>query len=93
MLVSMDMSISREDFVRLLPVALGMSPFDEKDGLFTGRDGLQHWKLQLIQLEDHRLGSVVLPRHRIELSFEGYAEDEIAAFLARFHRGFQRGGG
>jgi hypothetical protein len=89
----MDMSISREDFVRLLPVALGLSPYEEKDGLFTGRDGLRHWKLQLTPLADHRLGRMVLPRHRIEFSFEGYGEDEIAAFMARFQRGFQRGGG
>jgi hypothetical protein len=36
---------------------------------------------------------VALPCHQVELRFEGHAEAEVAEFMARFHRGFQRGGG
>ena len=92
-MVSMDMSISREDFVRLLPIALGRSPFEEQDNFFTGQDGLRHWEIRLIPLADQCLGSVVLPCHRVEIQFDGYPDEAAEAFMARFHRGFQRGGG
>ena len=49
--------------------------------------------MRLLPLADRRLGSVVLPRHRVEISLDGYSEEEARAFMARFHRGFQRGGG
>jgi hypothetical protein len=92
MRLSVDMSISREEFLRMLPAAVGPHVL-QQDGEISGNAGQRHWTIRLVPLADHRLGSVVLPRHRIELSFEGYAEVEIAAFMARFHRGFQRGGG
>jgi len=87
------MSISREEFLRLLPVAVGQSPFTEEVGVFSGRDGSRRWLIRFLPIADHRLGSVVLPRHRIDITFEGHSDREAEAFLARFHRGFQRGGG
>ena len=89
----MDMSISREEFLRLLPGAVGACPLEEEDGVFSGRDGLQRWTVRIIPLADHRLGSVVLPSHRIEIQLEGYSDEAADGFLARFQRGYQRGGG
>jgi hypothetical protein len=91
--LSLDMSISREDFLRLLPMAVGQAFVDEVEGQFTGSEGPCNWTLHLLPLDQRRLGSVVLPRHQVELRLEGYSEAEAAAFLARFQRGFQRGGG
>ena len=91
--LSLDMSISREDFLRLLPAAVGQAAFEELDGQFSGREGPRSWTLRLWPLAPRRLGSVVLPRHQVELRLEGYSEAEATAFLARFQRGFQRGGG
>ena len=93
MAASLDMSISREEFLRLLPAAVGACPFEEEDDIFTGIDGQRRWTVRLIPLADHRLGSVVLPRHRIEIHFDGYPDEAAKAFMVRFHRGFQRGGG
>ena len=89
----MEMSISREEFLRLLPVAMGRSPITEEAGVFIGSDGSRRWLVGFRPIADHRLGSVILPRHRIEITFEGYSDQAVIAFLARFHRGFQRGGG
>lgn len=89
----LEMSISRQDFLRLLPGAVGEPALHETDGTFSGSDGARRWTVRLSPLPVRRLGSFALERHRIELRLEGYREAEEAAFLAKFHRGFQRGGG
>jgi len=91
--LSLEMTISREDFLRLLPEAVGLVPRAGADGVFRHAEGARRWSLALLPLEPLRLGRLSLVRHRVELTFEGHAEAEVAAFMARFHRGFQRGGG
>lgn len=87
------MSISREEFLRLLPGAVGSVMAAREDGTFRGTDGPRSWSLRLVPLGHLSLGSMKLARHRIELQLKGYSEVEAEAFLARFQRGFQRGGG
>jgi len=91
--LSLEMSLTREDFLRLLPGAVGLAEVAEQEGVFGASMGGRQWTMRLWPLPDRRLGSVVLPRHRVDISLVGYTEEEAAAFLARFHRGFQRGGG
>jgi hypothetical protein len=92
--LSLDMTLSREEFLRLLPGAVGLAAVPDTGGdRFTGCVDGRRWTLCLVPQPDLRLGSVVLPRHRAEIRLEGFSEEEAAAFLARFHRGFQRGGG
>ena len=88
---SLEMSLLREEFFRLLPAAV---PSWEVDGDTVrwserGRGGT----IRLIQIEDRRLGSVVVPRHRVEIALEEFEEEEGEAFMARFLRAFLRGGG
>lgn len=87
------MTISREDFLRLLPEAVGLTPQAGADGVFRHAEGTRCWSLELQPLELLRLGRLSLVRHRVELTFEGHTDAQVAAFMARFHRGFQRGGG
>ncbi|WP_243294043.1 hypothetical protein [Geothrix mesophila] len=90
--LELEMAISREEFLRLLPGAVG--PFAEgEDGLFRGADGAGRWTIRLVTLADLRLGSVVLPRHRVEVRLSGCPAEAAEAFLARLLRGFMRGGG
>ena len=89
---SLEMSLSREEFFRLLPSAVG-SHHVGKDGVVSGSDGPRCWTIHLLPLSDGRLGRVALPRHQIEISFDGHTDEEVETFMARFHRGFQRGGG
>ena len=93
MRLSLDMSISRGEFLRLLPSAVGIAVTEDANGVFRGGDEQSHWTIRIHPLEDLCLGSVALPRHRMDLSLEGYSKEEATAFLARFQRGFQRGGG
>jgi len=89
---TLDMSLSREEFFRLLPAAVGAHGLRE-DGAAWGSEGIRSWTIRLRPLGDLRLGRVVLPRHQVEITLEGYDQEEAGAFLARFHRAFQRGGG
>ena len=90
---SLEMTLTRADFLRLLPGAVGRGPVQEAGDSFSGGEGSRSWTLRLVPLEDRRLGSVSLPRHRVELHLEGHTEAEAQAFLTRFLLGFQRGGG
>jgi hypothetical protein len=88
---SFEMSIDREDFLRLLPSAVG--PFDLDGQVARSSDGARAWTILLVPMTDRRLGSVAIPRHRVEITLEGYSEAEAKAFIERFERGFLRGGG
>jgi len=88
---SAEMSLSREEFFRLLQAAVG--PFEASGNAIRGNAGTCRWSIGLARLADHRVGSVVVPRHRVDLVIEGCAEAEAEAFMERFRRGFLRGGG
>ena len=88
---SLEMSLSREEFFRLLPTAVG--PFVVDGDTVRRSGGDRNWTIRLVPLTDHRTGAVVVPRHRVEIILEGCSEAEAAAFMEGFHRGFLRGGG
>jgi hypothetical protein len=85
------MSLLREEFLRLLPGAVAAPELDGDAVRWSedGRDGF----IRLVRLPGRRLGSVDLPRHRVEIVLEGWSEAEGEAFMVRFHRAFLRGGG
>lgn len=89
-----EMSLTREDFFRLLPVAAGDLPTRVDDlsvELGTAERGVA---ITLEPLAPRRLsGLLSLPRARVTLVFRGYDETARAAFVAGFDRAFQRGGG
>ena len=88
---TLEMSLSRDEFFRLLPAAVG--PFVTAGGVIRPSGGNRRWVIRLVPLADHRVGRVVVPRHRVEIVLEGCAEAESEAFMERFHRAFLRGGG
>ena len=85
------MSLSREEFFRLLPASVG--PFEVDGELVRGADDDRRWTIRLVPLADRRLGNVAIPRHRVEIAVKACSEAEGEAFMKRFHRGFLRGGG
>ena len=88
---SLEMSLTREEFFRLLPAAVGSFVVD--GDTVRRPDGAGGWLIRLVPLADRRAGSVVVPRHRVEIVLEACSEAEGEAFMARFHRAFLRGGG
>ena len=89
---SLEMSASREEFLRLLPAAVACV-FTTSGETFHGHDGTCGWRIRLTPLADHRVGSVAVPRHRVEIVIEARSEAEAEAFMARFRRAFMRAGG
>jgi len=88
---SLEMGVSREEFFRLLPAAVGA--FEVDGELVRGTDGDRGWAIRLVPLVDRRLGNVAIRRHRVEITVKKCSEAEGEAIMDRFHRGFLRGGG
>lgn len=87
-----DMALTREDLLRLLPGAVGGLPWRAEDNrIVVGNEaGVD---LRIDPLPPRRFGPVDIPRLRVGFTFRGWDEAERSAFLARFDRAFQRGGG
>lgn len=87
-----EMALTRDDLLRLLPGALdGLPCRAGADRIRIGEEaGVD---LLLETLPPRRFGPVVIPRLRVGFAFRGWDEAERGAFLARFDRAFQRGGG
>ncbi|MBP1636568.1 MAG: hypothetical protein H6Q10_3142 [Acidobacteria bacterium] len=88
---SLEMSLSREEFFRALPAAVG--PFVVDGDTIRPPGGTGGWLIRLTPLADHRVGSVAVARHRVEVDFQGASDSEVEVFMNRFRRGFLRGGG
>ena len=85
------MSLLREEFFRLLPAAVELFEVDGDTVLWA--EGGRRGTIRLGPLDGRRLGSVVVPRYRVEIALEGWPEEGAEAFMVRFHRAFLRGGG
>jgi hypothetical protein len=88
---TLEMSISREEFFRLLPGAVATPEVDGDTVRWS--DGGRSGTIRLIRLASRRLGSAVVPCHRVEIALEACSETEGGVFMDRFHRAFLRGGG
>jgi hypothetical protein len=86
-----EMTIGREEFFRLLPAAVVR--FDVEGDLVSWSAGTCAGTLRLVPLPDRRLGSVSVPRHRVDITLAPCTDADGEAFMARFHRAFLRGGG
>ena len=84
-----DATVTRADFVRLLPEATGQDDFVEAGDVFAGRG----WRLRLSPIAPLEIGMVRLARHRVEITFEGLSAEAEEAFMRRFTLHYQRGGG
>lgn len=90
---SFDMTITRDDFLRLLPAAVDHAPFVVSGESIVHEEGGRAWRMNLVPLPELRIGAICLERHRLSLEFENHGEEEVAAFAKRFELYFRRGGG
>ena len=91
--LSFEMTVTRADFLRLLPAAVGGAMFVEEPDAFQHREPQRAWRIAFEPLPELRIGLIRLERHRVGFAFEGYREAEIEAFMARFELHYRRGGG
>ena len=87
-----EMGITRADFLRLLPAAVGHAPFRIERDEIQG-DGTPSWRIALREMPKRRIALVELPVLDVELVIDAPSGTEAKAFIDRFLLGFQRAGG
>lgn len=90
---SWDMSISRAEFERSLPDAVDNVAYTVQGAVFAHQADGRCWCIELEALPDRVIALLRLPRHRVSFSLRGYDDAARVAWIARFQRYFQRGGG
>jgi len=86
------MGITRAEFLRLLPAAVGHAPFRFEGDEIRG-DGVPSWRIRLREMPQRRIALLALPVLDVELLVEAPSGTETKAFVDRFLLGFQRAGG
>ena len=92
-LLTFEISLTRADFQRLLPAAVGGDRFVDGGRVFRHEEEQRSWCISFDPLPELKLGTVRLERHQLTFVFDGYTEDEIERFMVRFELYFRRGGG
>ena len=85
------MTITRADFLRLLPVAVGGADFTVEGDAIASREAAPAWRIDLEERPSRAFGPVSLPVLAVRITVPDPSASQ--AFLDRFHRGFQRAGG
>ena len=88
-----DMAATWDDFVRLLPVALRGWPYAVEGTTVAVGSPERGATIAVEPLPPRGFGPVKIPRSQVTLAFRGLDAHEQDAFLHRFDRAFQRGGG
>jgi len=91
---SYQMSISHQEFMRLLPVAIGERTYTKKgDTIYINETDQRAITIHLSEEGQHKIAMLCLPSTKVTFNFSGYMKEDEAAFLTYFHKRFQRGGG
>jgi hypothetical protein len=86
-----EMGITRAEFLRLLPVAVGHAACRiEGDDIVADDDA---WWICLEEQPGRRFGAVVLPVLAVTLVLDAMSGEEARIFVERFLLGYQRAGG
>jgi hypothetical protein len=87
----LEMSISREDFLRLVAAALPGYEVEGETVSWSHQGG--RGTIGLLRLPDARLGPLAVPRHAVTIEIHGCSEVQGEEFIDGFRRAFMRGGG
>jgi hypothetical protein len=87
------MALTREDFLRLLPVAVGGAAFRVQGGRIDSLGCDPAWRIRLEPGSGRAFGPVRIPVLAVALTIEGATDAQAAAFVDRFLLGYQRAGG
>lgn len=88
-----DMALTRHDFFRILPRAVGDNPYTtHADGasITVGRGSVD---VTLGPQQIRKIALMEVHWCRVEFTARGLGKDEFAEFSEYFHRRYQRGGG
>lgn len=87
------MSLSRAEFLRSLPDAIGRSDYVVAGDMIEGHEAERNWRIELAPLPELRIGLLVLPRQRVKITVRDCSMAAGQAFLDRLALYLRRGGG
>jgi hypothetical protein len=87
------MALARGDFLRLLPVAVGNTPFRVEGDEIVSEGGSPRWRIRLEERPSRPFGPLGIPVLAVSLWVDGASDESRGAFESRFLLGFQRAGG
>jgi len=87
------MSLSRDEFLRSLPDAIGGADYVVAGDVIEGHEAARSWRIELAPLPELRIGLLVLPRQRVKITVWDCSAAAVEAFLARLALYQRRGGG
>ncbi|MCP5368086.1 MAG: hypothetical protein H6907_21185 [Hyphomicrobiales bacterium] len=88
------MGFSRTDFVRTLPRVFGPDACQVAGDRATWSDGAgRRVEIEMGPERERRIALIRLPYMDVRLRLTGFTDAEAAAFMVRFDRSYQRGGG
>lgn len=87
------MALTRGEFLRLLPVAVGNAPYRVQGEEIASDGGSPAWRIRLEERPARAFGPVAIPVLAVTLFIEDPAEEAAHSFVARFLLGYQRAGG
>lgn len=91
--IKQHMGASHKEFFRLLPVALGSSDFVVNGTQVVYEQNGKRVEISLGPEGERRIALLSIPTTHVEISMNGYDDDEFKNFMTNFERAYQRGGG
>lgn len=88
-----EMGVTHDDFFRLLPRAMGDTPYTIEGLKVVGQLSAGSVSIELGEQQVRRIALMAIPYAEVSFLFDGVSDDERAAFMAFFDLRFQRGGG
>jgi hypothetical protein len=88
-----EMTITCDDFMRILPKAIGSHEFAVSGQQIFFSNKIYTMRIKLSDQQQWGIGSLTLPRLRVEISLENCSEAEANAAIGQFDRSYQKGGG
>ena len=93
LVLDQEMSISREEFLRVLPAAVAHDRFSVDGEEIRHQSESRSWRIVFRALTDRRLGRLQLPRLKVQIFLRSYSRADTGSFLRRFELYFRRAGG
>ena len=90
---SREMGITRNDFLRTLPAAVGGRSIALDGDRISIVEGDRHIAIDLSKERTRVLAALTIPTVRVHFTFVDYSAHEVDEFMRRFELSFRRGGG
>jgi len=92
-IISREMTITHNEFFRLLPGAITNQEYNISNNLIEIREGGRSIRIELGDESIRKIASLSLPVTCLTIKFDSFSEKETEEFLKRFDLVYQKGGG